>query len=190
MIKRSLILPLLLLCSGTFAQIGTNPNYMTSRSVIALDAGYEYFKYHGMQLGIAKAKYSKQGKMVYGKGFGLAGEILIDTIAAYGPKLSCWMNGGVYHLSFGAWTAYYFSQAGSSFRACPQIGVGSKRWRVNYGYSFSITGRELQPFVTHTFSLNILVDLFTLKTGELGADKSVSKKKKRKNGYQNQGFGS
>jgi hypothetical protein len=164
-----------------FGQIGTNPNYMTSKSVIALNAGAGFFKYYDVELGFAYAKYTHSGQMRYGRGYGISGMVVVDTIPCYGPKLQCWMNGGSYHISLGAWTAFLMNSRGNSLRVCPQVGFGSKRWRVNYGYSFAVTGGDLLPANTHTVSLNILVDLLTLKRGELGADRTMQKKKKTSN---------
>lgn len=179
--KKLLILSSLFFSIFSSAQVGTNQNYITSKSVLVLNAGYEYFRYHGMELGIAHSKYSRAGQMSYGKGFGLSGEIIIDTVSSYGPKISCWMNGGYYHISLGAYAGYFFSRNGNTLRICPQIGFGSKRWRINYGYSFALTGNEFLPANTHTISLNILVDLLTLKHNELGADKTMQKPKRKQN---------
>ena len=91
------------------------------------------------------------------------------------------MTGGAYHISLGAWTSFLMNKNGSSLRVCPQIGVGSKRWRVCYGFDYGVINNDFAPSNSHTVSLNILVDLFTLKRGELGADKRLSKKKKTSN---------
>lgn len=175
--KKVCVLFFFLLWLGANAQVGTNPNYEISKSVIALQGGYQYFRYHGIELGLAHARYSRSGKMSYGRGFGLSGEIFADSVPAYGPKISAWMCGGGYHISLGANAGYYLNRNGSTLRICPQVGVGGKRWRVNYGYSFALTGADFLPANTHTISVNVLLDLFTLEARELGADKTMQKKK-------------
>jgi hypothetical protein len=185
--KRLLTLFTLFSALSASAQTGTNPNYMTTKSVIALNAGYEYFSYHGGELGLAYAKYSHSGRMSYGKGYGVSGVIIVDTVSAYGGKISGWMNGGSYHISLGGWVGFFMNENGNTLRICPQVGFGSKRWRVNYGYSYGVLNNDFKPANTHTISLNFLVDLHTLKSGELGADRNMKKKKKNTPGYQHIG---
>jgi hypothetical protein len=158
--------------------VGTNPNYITSKTVLALNTGVQFFKFPGVELGLAHAKYSRSGHMSYGKGYGISGVVLVDSEPAYGPQISAWMTGGSYHICLAASAGFFFNKNGSTFRACPQIGFGDKRWRVTYGYSFAITGSDFLPANTHTVSFNMLFDLKKLKNRELGADKTMQKKKK------------
>jgi hypothetical protein len=163
---------------GVFGQTGTNPNYETSVSKLVVNTGYGFFTYHEAELGIGYARYSRSGRMDYGRGYGLSGMVVVDTVPCFGPKAEGWLNGGYYHLSFAAWSAYLITSKGGSLRVCPQLGFGGKRWRVNYGYSFAVTGSGFRPANTHTISFNILVDVLSLRSHELGADRTMQKKKK------------
>jgi hypothetical protein len=161
------------------AQVGTNPNYITSKTVLALNTGAQFFRYPGVELGLAYAKYSRSGHMSYGKGYGISGVVLVDSVPAYGPQISAWMTGGSYHICLAASAGFFLNKNGSTFRACPQIGFGDKRWRVTYGYSFAITGQDFLPANTHTVSFNLLIDVLKLKNRELGADKTLQRQKKK-----------
>ncbi|MEW6469000.1 MAG: hypothetical protein AB1458_08760 [Bacteroidota bacterium] len=164
---------------GLYGQGGQpSKNYKTSKTTLALHAGYQYFTYHGAELGLACARYSRQGGLHYVRACALAAEMIFsDSLNAIGPKASFWLSGGGARLSLGAAAICYINKSSSSLRLRPEVGFGLKRYRLAYGYNFALWGRDLLPLNPHVITFSFLFDLKVLKKNELGTDKPPGGKK-------------
>lgn len=162
------------------AQTGQpSKNYQTTKTVIAAHFGYQYFAYHGLELGLAHARYSKQGGLHYVRAYALAGEVVFsDSLTAFGPKAGIWITGGAAMLSLGASASYYINKNTGSLRARPEIGFGLKRFRLVYGYQFTLTEKDFLPVnAPHIVTFSVLIDIKVLKRNQLGTDKPPKWKK-------------
>ena len=149
---------------------------MNLKTCLAIYLGYEYFTYHGASLGLAYARYAEVGGWKYGRGVSVSGAAIFDTTIAFGPQLSAWMCGGAYHVGFGGTAGYYINERGqATFRVCPQLGAGGKRWRIFYGYSFSLLGTTMLTQYSSTVCLHWLFDVHTFKRNNLGTDKNLKR---------------
>ena len=158
-----------------FSQTGQpSKNYKTTKTTLAAHIGYQYYAFHGLELGFAHARYSKQGGLNYVRAWALAGEFIInpDSVNAFAPKASFWVTGGAYFLSIGASASYYINKSSASLRVRPEIGFGLKRFRLVYGYNFALIGNDFVPVnAPHIVTFSVLIDLKVLNKNQLGTDK-------------------
>jgi len=181
-LKKFIVIFFLFASGLLFSQTGQpSKNYQTTKTTLAAHIGYQYYAFHGVELGFAHARYSKQGGIGYVRAYAFAGELIFnpDSVMAFAPKASFWLTGGAYFLSMGASASYYINKSSSSFRIRPEIGFGLKRFRLVYGYNFALTGNDFVPVNTpHIVTFSALIDFKVLKRNQLGTDKGSKWKRK------------
>ncbi len=90
--------------------------------------------------------------------------IFKDDKLIYGPKIASWTIGVLGVLSTGYNLIYYTDFQDGSWQFRPELGLGYKTVKLNYGYNIPINNRTFGNLSRHTFSLVWYLNLKTVKS--------------------------
>ena len=94
----------------------------------------------------------------------LSSEFWFDDDLVLGPKAQLRMH--VYMFDFGLSAIHYVSESKYSTRLRPEVGFGTHRFGLNYGYNFRIIDGDLDRVSSHVVVLRYFLRLKREFTGE------------------------
>jgi hypothetical protein len=134
------------------------------KKYISILAGYNFWRYHYAEFGIAMNSEESGGVHSYYSATFVSCEIKIDNKLQIGPKIGGWLSGGMSGMAMGLNLIYYTDFDQASLRLRPEIGFGMGGFKMVYGYNFRITNKDYKDLNTHVISFAYLIKLKKLKT--------------------------
>ncbi|MDH6309144.1 hypothetical protein M2451_001715 [Dysgonomonas sp. PFB1-18] len=128
----------------------------THRKAISIIGGYNVWKYHFLEIGLAANELNQVGHTPVGFTYYASSEIKIDKDIIIGPKVGFWFGGG---LAFGGSLIYYTDFHNSSLRIRPEIGIGLDRMKVTYGYNIALTNKNFNGINKHNINFAFLIGI-------------------------------
>jgi hypothetical protein len=143
-------------------QDSTSYQYYRSRTTYehTLLIGFNTATYTYAEIGYAFNGYGTAGHHPVATSFYGGSEIMIGRDLMIGPKVGFQTMGG---LALGGSLIYYTNFHAGSLVIRPEFGVGMERFKMVYGYNFSLTNKDFDRFNRHLFGFTYLISVKTIK---------------------------
>lgn len=131
---------------------------------ISILAGYNFWRNHFAELGLAVNQYGRVGYHPGAWAYFISSEIKFDNKLLIGPKIGTWIGGGAGGMAMGLNLIYYTDFDQSSLRIRPEIGLGFGRFKVVYGYNIPLYNKAFEGINKSNLGIALLFSIKHLKT--------------------------
>ena len=131
---------------------------------ISILVGYNFWKHHFAELGLAVNQYGRVGHHPSAWAYFISSELKFDQKLLIGPKIGTWIGGGVGGMAMGLNLIYYTDFDQSSLRIRPEIGMGFGRFKVVYGYNIPLYNKAFEGINKNNLGIALLFSIKHLKT--------------------------
>lgn len=163
---KHLLLPLILLTGFRVcaqADSAGMPPFPEPVRSIAILTGYNGWRNHYAELGVALHRQSMTGPALFSSACFVSAEIRPGRSTIVGTKIGAWASGGCSAMCIGLSSIWYTDGTEHSVRLRPEIGFGFGPVKVTYGYNIPFSNRDFEGVNTHTVSAAFLIDAIRLK---------------------------
>lgn len=138
--------------------------YANLEKHISILAGYNFWRNHFAELGLAVNQYGRVGHHPSAWAYFISSELKFDDKVLIGPKIGTWIGGGAGGMAMGLNLIYYTDFEQSSLRIRPEIGIGFERFKMVYGYNIPLYNKAFQGINKSNFGVALLFSIKHLKT--------------------------